>query len=156
MRSLALHLFFVTDYHLVMIQIDGLSEKGIRDSDVLLFEEDHDRQAVDDDKAGKCARVGDDCTHLRHKQGKGQGDQRQDQVEDDQVALLHWLVLEEQVQQLGPEEQVEHWIGGEEHHEHCQAHHECLWLRVTEHIEAVLVDLTLVGRLADSHEVVLE
>ena len=55
MSSMALQLFFVTDYNFVMIQIDGFCEKGIRDSDVLLFEEDHDRQAVDDDKAGKCA-----------------------------------------------------------------------------------------------------
>ena len=153
---MALKFFFVANDDFVVVQVDGLSEKRIRNLDVLLLEEHHDRQAVDDDKAGKCAGVGDDGADRWQEQGKRQGDQRHDQVEDDQVALLHRLVLEEKVEQLRPQEQVEHRIGRKEHHKHSQAHHEGLWLHVSKHIETVLVDLALVAGLLNPDEVVLK
>ena len=96
----------VANDHLELVEVDCFREERVRDLDVLLLEVDADRQAVDDDKSGKCSSVSHDRTNVWQKDRKPERNQSHDKVQYDQLTPPYFFPVEKQVQQVSSDVKV--------------------------------------------------
>ena len=84
--------------HFPLVEIDGLRQDRIRDLDVFLLEVDADGQAVDDKEPSKCSRIRHYRPNVRQEDRKNERDQGDREIEENQIALPHFLVIVEKIE----------------------------------------------------------
>ena len=101
------------------------------------------RKEVHRDCSKEGSSIGHNIADVWVDAGKRQWNNCDEDIEHNKITLVHGLLPEEHVKELGSQEKVQDRVDGEELKEDCESNHEAHYLIVVEHVEAILSNLTL-------------